>query len=195
MIELKLDFKKHGRRYRNARLETMKGDGFQMKTTKLTLSKSRRGRKTAGKSITLPAAPLKSIDFLRKLANTGKVAPAVTAPMANAYANAAMLKKLKNLIATFDFSNTEKGRTANWVRNSPLHFFRHETRSITRPGCHMATGRVRNPFAIWQPVDQSIRSPYGDRPVNRTGRRMTTGTIPSKLTTCRAGDSFPTLLF
>ena len=40
MIELKLDFKKHGRRYRNARLETMKGDGFQMKTTKLTLNKN-----------------------------------------------------------------------------------------------------------------------------------------------------------
>ena len=28
IIELKLDFNKHGRRYRNARLETMKGDGF-----------------------------------------------------------------------------------------------------------------------------------------------------------------------
>ncbi|KAF3542401.1 hypothetical protein DY000_02006713 [Brassica cretica] len=59
----------------------------------------------------------------------------------------------------------------------------------------MATGRVRNPYAIWRPVDQSIRSPYGDRPVNRTGRRMTTGTIPSQLAICRAGDSIPTLLF
>ena len=39
MIELKLDFKKHGRRYMNVRLETMEGDGFQMKMTKLTLKK------------------------------------------------------------------------------------------------------------------------------------------------------------
>ena len=36
MIELKLAFKKH---YSNARLGTMEGDGFQMKTTKLTLKK------------------------------------------------------------------------------------------------------------------------------------------------------------
>lgn len=41
MIDLKLDFKKHGRCYTNARLGTMEGDGFQMKTTKLTLKKGR----------------------------------------------------------------------------------------------------------------------------------------------------------
>ncbi|KAF3539881.1 hypothetical protein F2Q69_00022963 [Brassica cretica] len=59
----------------------------------------------------------------------------------------------------------------------------------------MATGRVRNPFAIWRPVDQSIWTPYGDRPVNQLGHRMTTGTIPSQLAICRAGNTFPTLLF
>ncbi|KAF3539880.1 hypothetical protein F2Q69_00022962 [Brassica cretica] len=76
----------------------------------ITRSKHRRGQYDP-RSITLPAPPLKSIDCLRKLkkhpsklANTGKVTPAVTAPMANAYANDAMLKKIENLIAAFDFS-------------------------------------------------------------------------------------------
>ncbi|KAF2538397.1 hypothetical protein F2Q68_00021622 [Brassica cretica] len=33
--------------------------------------------------------------------NTGKTTPAATAPMANAYANATVLEKIKNLAATF----------------------------------------------------------------------------------------------
>ena len=33
--------------------------------------------------------------------NPGKTTPAATAPMANAYANAKVLKKIKNLDATF----------------------------------------------------------------------------------------------
>ncbi|KAF2589213.1 hypothetical protein F2Q70_00038983 [Brassica cretica] len=37
-----------------------------------------------------------------------KGTPAVTAPMANAYANAAMLKKIENLIATFDCSRGQQ---------------------------------------------------------------------------------------
>ncbi|KAF2589630.1 hypothetical protein F2Q70_00039120 [Brassica cretica] len=123
-------------------------------------------------------------------ANTGKVTPAVTAPMANAYANAATPKKLENLIATFDFSKQQIG------------YATHRCTSFDKK-----PGQSHEPVAIWQPaeyatrspygrpVDQSIRSPYGDRPVNRTGRRMTTGTIPSQLAICRAGNSFLTLLF
>ena len=41
MIKLKLDFKIYGRRYRNARVGTIEGDGSQMKMTKLTLKKGR----------------------------------------------------------------------------------------------------------------------------------------------------------
>ncbi|KAL0676832.1 hypothetical protein Bca4012_004813 [Brassica carinata] len=33
--------------------------------------------------------------------NAGKTAPAATAPMANAYANATVLEKIENLAATF----------------------------------------------------------------------------------------------
>ncbi|KAF3509466.1 hypothetical protein F2Q69_00007557 [Brassica cretica] len=33
--------------------------------------------------------------------NAGKTTPAATAPMANAYANATVLKKIENLAATF----------------------------------------------------------------------------------------------
>ncbi|KAF3506949.1 hypothetical protein F2Q69_00006012 [Brassica cretica] len=33
--------------------------------------------------------------------NAGKTTPAVTAPMANAYANATVLEKIENLAATF----------------------------------------------------------------------------------------------
>ncbi|KAF3571113.1 hypothetical protein F2Q69_00059452 [Brassica cretica] len=60
----------------------------------ITRSKRRRGQYDP-RSIMLPA-------------NTGKVTPAVTAPMANAYANAATPKKLENLIATFDFSSGQR---------------------------------------------------------------------------------------
>ncbi|KAF2614974.1 hypothetical protein F2Q70_00011463 [Brassica cretica] len=85
--------------------------------------------------------------------NAGKTTPAVTAPMANAYANATVLEKIENLAATFRqrkcnetssrflclnikgndkfLSNpknprliAEKGSTANQVHNSPLYFFR-----------------------------------------------------------------------
>ncbi|KAF3571119.1 hypothetical protein F2Q69_00059453 [Brassica cretica] len=122
-------------------------------------------------------------------ANTGKVTPAVTAPMANAYANAATPKKLENLIT----------RTKE---EQQIGYATHRCTSFDKK-----PGQPHEPVAIWQPVeyatrspygrpvDQSIRSPYGDRPVNRTGRRMTTGTIPSQFAICRAGNSFPTLLF
>ncbi|KAF3510322.1 hypothetical protein F2Q69_00009135 [Brassica cretica] len=130
----------------------------------ITRSKSRRGRKTAGKSITLPAAPLKSIDFLRKLANTGKVAPAVTAPMANAYANAAMLKKLKNLIATFDFSKQQIGYATH-----------RYTSFDTKPG------QSHDPVAIWRPVEYTTRSPYGNQSISQSGRRMATGLLTERV--------------
>ncbi|KAF3572216.1 hypothetical protein F2Q69_00059048 [Brassica cretica] len=68
--------------------------------------------------------------------NAGKKTPAATAPLANAYANATVLEKLKSLAATFRPENflspkpqkipriiAEKGSPANRVHNSPLHFF------------------------------------------------------------------------
>ncbi|KAL0730460.1 hypothetical protein Bca4012_026553 [Brassica carinata] len=47
-------------------------------------------------------------DKLAAHINTGKTTPAVTAPMANAYANAAVLEKIKNLLATLRHRKSTK---------------------------------------------------------------------------------------
>ncbi|KAL0678268.1 hypothetical protein Bca4012_006249 [Brassica carinata] len=40
--------------------------------------------------------------------NAGKTTPAATAPMANAYANATVLEKIENLVATFSYRKSRE---------------------------------------------------------------------------------------
>ncbi|KAF3510675.1 hypothetical protein F2Q69_00005945 [Brassica cretica] len=99
-----------------------------------------------------------------KLANTGKVTPAVTAPMSNAYANAAILKKIENLI-------TRK------KEEQQIGYATYRCTSFdTKPG------QSHEPVAIWRPVEYATRSPYGDRSISQSGRRMATGLLTKRVT-------------
>ncbi|KAF3598249.1 hypothetical protein F2Q69_00036878 [Brassica cretica] len=110
--------------------------------------------------------------------NAGKKTPAVTSPMANAYANATALEKIEYLAAT------SRHRTCNETISRFLFFIKgndksyqtlqarslRSDRASTRLGRYLATENAHSLVATQRPSTHTARSLRSDRARTQLGR-------------------------